>query len=80
MNIETLEKANELQEEIDKVEFSLRRLSIFEHDEITVRRKRYVDYVAHYDFVCEVDDELKKIIEERLISKKERLEKELEEL
>lgn len=75
MKIETLEKANKIKTELEKCkntlkEFDLRLYLCYEFSmyETTLRK------------LLELDDELKEIIKEHLIAKKERLEKELEEL
>ncbi len=78
MNKETLKKAMQLQKEIKDIQQALKSLN--GKGEISIRERRYGCYDVRYDFVTDVDDELKEIIKNRLVAKKEKLEKELEEL
>lgn len=78
MNKETLKKAMQLQKEIKDIQQALNSLN--GKGKFSIRERRDGMYDIYYDFVTDVDDELKEIIKNRLIAKKEKLEKELEEL
>ena len=73
MNKETL-----LQKEIKDIQQALNSLN--GKSKFSIRKRREGMYDIYYDFIADVDDELKEIIKNRLIAKKEKLEKELEEL